>query len=178
MTGNESKIVNRARRAYEFARLRASLPVLVFVLPLIFFSLCFCEKPMSSACYGTALILASVGFLWRGQGYGKGVFRGLVIGLAAVVLPAFLRLAGYCCKDTIETLICLGSGLAAGGVVAWFASRSKAASRQQLVSSGLVAVLAGALGCTALGAAAAFGLVAGVIVTAPPVFVLLRKSHA
>ena len=74
---SELELAARARRAYELGRLRASVPALLFVLPLVFLALCVCDQPMATAACGAALALAAVGFLWRGQGYGRGVFQGV-----------------------------------------------------------------------------------------------------
>jgi hypothetical protein len=89
-----------------------------------------------------------------------------------------LHFAGYCCRSGNEVLVCLASGVAAGGWVSWLASRSRALNRQQLLAGGLVATLSGSLACAAIGTAAAFGMVAGVLGIAVPALAVIRRARA
>ncbi|MDP2316303.1 MAG: hypothetical protein Q8P41_25620 [Pseudomonadota bacterium] len=107
-----------------------------------------------------------VGFLvmrWRGLGWGRGAILGAIAGLAPLLAPFALVANGLGCAGpncaSWCVALCASGGLVAGLVVG-MSSRSWSA----LVGGGLVAGLAGAVGCWPMGATTVVGMGGALVV--------------
>lgn len=176
MNMNLNDIEQKAKRAYELGRVRASLPFALLIVPLIFLSAYLCEREALACAIGFGLILVCLFFLWRGQHLGRAVVPGFVVGLFMFGAPTLLHALGLCCRNNIETVVCASSGLIAGGFLAYRTAAAKA-KISYLFASAFVALLTGTLGCAALGASAIGGLVGGFALAALPTFLLARSTH-
>lgn len=178
MTNASDNLKKRSKLAYELGRLRAGFNTLWFLLPLVVLTSAVCEVPRSGYFICAALFLATVLFAWRGQDYERGVYRGLVVGLGALAIPITLEALGFCCRFNIETLVCVFSGLIAGGVLVKMSLSERAIRKQFLLSASLVTVLTASLGCLQFGMAAVFGLAASVFVLSGAAFAFAKVRLA
>src|SRR5687767_13965737 len=98
--------MNRARRAYELGRLRAALPVLGWVAPMIVVSVAGCGPVWGAAVGGGLLAALCVGFKWRGQELARAVEPGLVGGMVPLSLPLVLEVTGHGCATVACASVC------------------------------------------------------------------------
>jgi hypothetical protein len=179
MASIESARKARARRSYEWGRLRFALRRSWIVLPMTMLSLLLCEQPTTTLVAGALLLACTIGLLWRGQACGRAVLPGLLVGLVPLLLPVVLRTSGHCCVGTACLsncfLACIGGGALAGGALGVLSSSEKEARGRFLAAAALVTVLAGTLGCAVMGAAGVAGMIAGVVASSMPVAVLARQ---
>ncbi len=167
----------QTRKAYEVGRFKRALRILGIVVPLIAASLYVCGISELGCAIGALLAATSVGFLWRGEAWGRAVGPGLKGGIAAFLLPITLHAFGYCCRHDIETLVCVASGMLAGLVVGFVAIRGNSPHRTtHLFCAGAIAALTASLGCLALGLGGALGVAGGVLLVVAPfaIFSLAR----
>lgn len=177
-TLNATALESRARKAYEMGRLKRALRVLGVILPLVALSIYVCAAPESSVLVGSVLVVLAVGFLWRGEGWGRSVAPGLKAGVAAFLLPVTFHALGYCCRLDMETVLCLASGLTAGLVVGITGMRKDEDQRTtHLIGAGLIAAFAASLGCLALGIGGALGVAGGVFLVVTP-FAVVSVARA
>ena len=162
------EIRNRARRAYELARLRAALP---WAIPAILFGL-------GSAWLGVglAVVLAAavVGFKWLGRDYGRAVLPGLAVGLLGFAAPTGWELwnAGCCAGSSCasECMAVCASGGVLGGLVLFRHVRRSAVGRTGTLAALAVASLATGIGCLQIGAMGMIGVAGLWAITAPALF--------
>jgi hypothetical protein len=145
------------RSAYERGRwrdaARDSVPlVALFTLVLL--------AADASVVQALLAAIVGIGFLvmrWRGLGWGRGAILGAVAGLAPLLAPFALVANGLGCAGpncaSWCVALCGSAGLVAGLVVG-VSSRSWSA----LVGGGLVAALAGAVGCWPMGVTTMLGM--------------------
>ena len=167
-TPDLEQLEQKSRGAYERVRMKRALRVLGIVLPLVLVSLCACATPHLSSGIGVVLSLVTVGFLWRGEAWGRSVSPGLKAGAIAFSVPLIMHTMGYCCRYNIETTICLVSGLVAGIGVSMFGMRVERDRTKLLLGASAIAALTGALGCVALGIGGALGVAGGVMLVTMP----------
>ena len=177
MSINPTKLQELALAAYERDRLRRALGLLWLVLPLVVLSYAICGEPRTTLVIGTVLAIAAVFFDWRGREMSSGARLGLIAGMAGFALPVVFHLTGLCCQLDIETAICVASGVAAGLLVA-SRLRTIEASRQVsfMLVGGVVAALAGSLGCAFLGGGGVVGVAAGVFLATAPALIYVRVN--
>ena len=146
------------RRAYERGRLaRAaadSAPVCVLSLCCLLAG----SPGVAQVALCCALPLTFGALRWRGQGWGRGAWLGLLAGLPALLAPLCLQATGHPCEGDAcwrwSGAVCIGVGALAGALVGlWGRDRATA-----LGALG-VAALGAALGCVPLG----IGVVGGAV---------------
>jgi hypothetical protein len=167
------ELVVRARRAYELGRLRRALGASVLVLPLVAVSLLVARDKLPSVVIGALLLVAAVGFRWRGQVLGAAVGPGLRAGLIPLALLVTLRCsAGYSCvlEGCMAHCVrfCGGGGLAAGLLLALYARRRDTDVNRFLLAAGVIAALTGLLGCFLGGVMGAIWMALGEMTAALP----------
>lgn len=172
--------LQRARRAYEWGRLRYAaiqswpVPVLTAV------SVVVCHEPALSLVIGGGLWLASLGFFF----YGRVAARAAAAGLKAGMIAFILTLLGfYFLCDLFPNLataslaidggIGLGTGLALSMASARMATRSNAF----LALAGVIATPCGMLACVLFGPIGLSGIALGVLLSTAPV-VIYRRAVA
>lgn len=142
----EPKLMQRARRTYERARLRSALPWLLPAAMLGAGAWWVNGRPevgLLTALLGVAL----VGFAWRGGQLARGVPLGLVAGVWTAAYPLAAACSLSCassCAVGCTTATAIG-GAAAG----LFLLRSKGST--DAISALTVASLIGAMGCLTIG---------------------------
>jgi len=132
----------RGRRARVLVEL---VPVIIYVAVL---GLVSGLRPQVIAAMAFALLLAIVG-LWRGQGMGRAVYPGMLVGLVPFACSfAGGRLGHVCTGDTCVSLcmpLCALGGAVAGLLVARAVRRDP--STVLALGMGSLALAVGSLGC-------------------------------
>jgi hypothetical protein len=163
------RLRQRARRAYEWGRLRGALANAGWVAPMVAVSALTCGHPWTTAGVGLVLALLVTASLWRGGDVGRGVRPGLLAGLAPLLLPAVA--CGHTCIGGMCVLlpaVCVVGGTLSGLVVSGFAFRALPPRPLVLSSAFVVAGLVGSLGCLLLGLSGVVGMAAGMALGAAP----------
>jgi hypothetical protein len=168
----------RARRAYERGRLGRAFRLAAWLLPVLAAMVGSCRVLALSAVSGSLLVLAAVGFWWRGQAYGRAVAPGVGAGLVPLGATLSAAALGHLgpaltCWQGCLTL-CITAGGLAGLVVGHRAAQQGSDRRSFLVSAGVIAVLVGAPGCAFAGAAGIVGMFLGLAAVSTPL--ALRSS--
>src|SRR5262245_17041970 len=177
MAPNELELLGRARRAYEWSRLRRALPSALWVAPMMAASLAIGGQATSvRVAAGVALAVLLVVLAWRGGTAGRTIGPGLLAGVAPLVLPLAMRSIHLCGVEGCRVLCipaCIAGGVIGGFVVALTASRIIEGRTTFTLATASIATLCGAMGCLVTGVGGFLGLVAAV--TMLPVPVLLAK---
>jgi hypothetical protein len=172
----EGTLQTRARRAYEVGRVLLGLRRAAAVAPMAALSLVACGRP-GATCIAAGLLAALVVLLeWRGEGFSRGARVGLLAGIPALLLPVLVRTTIHVCNSTFcvsYSAVCLVAGVAGGALIGVWAVRRGVHGRG-VAAAGLVAGLAGSLGCLAAGIGGLLGLAVGLGVGALPVITLRR----
>lgn len=180
---NEDQLLNQCRGAYERARWRGGIKRALLCVPLVALSFFGCGPSNLGALCGVLLLGAVITATWRGGGYARGIFAGIVAGLGAIVFPwlvlgAGLNNAGSGSWPSACAIACVAGGLVVGGAVAWWAAQQNEARRAFVISACLHAALLGGLGCAVAGVAGVLGLWLGLVVAALPVYMVASPSHS
>jgi len=169
---------SRARRAYEWGRLRWSLRLAPFVL-LAAGAALSCGRPLDLTCaLSSALLPLVVGLTFAGGSAGRGVLPGLLGGSVALALPLLVRTVGHFCVGEACMAFCLPAcvvGGAIAGAVIGATARSEGVEAPFVASALLIAGLTGALGCTLSGLAGVGGMLAGALAVGAPVLLAARR---
>lgn len=168
----------RARRKYEWARVRRALLGFSPALLVVVLALLGTKQPRSAAVFGIAMFAAGVSLLW----YGRDARRGVLPGLALGVFPLALALCAnhfHSCHDGVCVSWCVPActlgGLGAGIGVALIGRRARRSAGYWLGASALT-LLTGAMGCSCAGYGGVAGLTLGFAVgLAPELVRRLRK---
>ncbi len=169
MEWNDDVVRRRARRAYEWGRLKhaARRVWLPLVLVLVSEVACGCT-PVS---YGVivALIVTTVVLGWRGGDYERAIAPATIGGVIAFLAP----LCGTAASLRPDALIavCFAGGVGAGALLALWGVRREVPLRGVVVAAVVHATLVGALGCAVVGVGALLGMGAGLFVAAAPAWV-------
>jgi len=180
MAANDSLIVleRRARRAYELGRLRAALRVAPVVAAGAAVAL-LCGRPVSlTVAVAAALLVLSVSLLHAGGSGGRGVWPGLLAGVAPLAMPLFMITAGHACFGDACMSLCLPAcvlgGAVAGVAVARMAARY--GGDWKFVGAALaVAALGGSMGCSIAGATGVVGMIAGFVAAGAPALAVVAR---
>ena len=169
------RLENRARAAYERARLREAV-VSAWPVPLLaVLALTLGGERGDIALAAAILILAVVALRWRGGALGRGVTAGLFAGAVPLVMPYLAVGAAGACSASCSLWCawsCVVGGLAAGGVVGWLAAGRVAGRGAFLMASAAVAALTGVMGCCLAGGTGVTGMLLGVLIAAVPIVLL------
>jgi hypothetical protein len=173
------RLQRRARRAYEWGRLRAAVPGAMHAVGLTVLALVLEHRLKPSLLLvGSLLVLGCLGLGWWGRQWGRAVAPGLLAGLIPLLLPFVVSGAGHVCYTggcrAFCLATCVGGGLAAGAFLSFASLRIHEGRERFLLASGAVATLCGALGCILYGLSGVLGLVAGLALVSTPVLVLRR----
>lgn len=176
MATADAVIEARARRAYERGRWQLGLERVLVVAPMGLLSYLVCGRPTATVI-GAVLLASLVGWCeWCGQTVGRGARIGLWAGLGPLLLPVAVQTSGRVCDSSLclfYPAACLAGGVAAGALLILACLRRDVGSRG-MVSAGLVAALAGTLGCLLGGMNGLIALVAGLGLGAAPVLAWRR----
>ena len=157
------RIERRARRSYEWSRLRKALLGFAPMLGVVAVAVAFARHPSLALALGLSAFSAGVVLLW----YGRDLRRAVLPGVAAGIVPLALALCAshwhHCDADACTSFCvpaCAAGGLLAGLAVATVGNRRRAGAVYWLPASGL-ALLTGAMGCSCVGHAGIAGLAVG-----------------
>jgi hypothetical protein len=170
----DSTLADRARAAYERGRVRAALPTVALVVPMVALSVVVCRRDAVSLIGGGLLAALLLGALWRGGPLARGARAGLTAGTGALLLPMAATCLHVCAGGIclLAPSACVTAGALAGAAVGVAARRREAAGAgtwAYLAPALLVAGLAGALGCVIAGLAGVVGMAIAMGLTVAPV---------
>ena len=180
MALTEQLLESRARRAYEWGRLRWSLKLAPFVL-LAGGAAWACGRPFDLVCALTAALLPlAVGLSFAGGSAGSAVIPGLLGGTVALGMPLLVGSTfGHFCFGAACMSYCLPAcvlGGAIAGAVIGSAARRREREAPFFVAALAIASLMGALGCTLSGLMGVGGMVAGALAAGTPLVLFPRRS--
>jgi hypothetical protein len=173
MTVADAARESRARRAYEHGRLRWALARAAAAAGAASLALAGNPAPGVPAACAVALGAVLAACLWRGGAWARGARLGYLAGLAPCLLPAIFRAAHLCDGGHCFTLrgVCLTAGIAAGLLLGALGPRLQGGFRTWAAAAA-AALLAGAIGCAAMGFAGLAGMTLGLLAgAAAPVVV-------
>lgn len=157
-----SRLLRRARRAYEWARLQRALGGVSPLLVVLALAVGFSHRPASALWFGLAATTAAAFMLWYGRAPQKAVLPGIAAGLVPLALALCANHLHACsggCSSLCVPACALG-GVAAGVAVARVGASRRAGLGFWLSASAL-ALCVGAMGCSCVGYAGVLGLGAG-----------------
>jgi len=160
-------LLRRARRTYEIARFVKGLSAAALVVPMAAVSLGGCEQRETALVIAAALAVLATALVWRGGAAGRAVVPGLVAGVVPLGFP--LVVCPLCARFDMHLpmLVCVAGGVASGAIVAACAAREGKDRAPFVVSAGLVAALAGSMGCAILGLGGVVAMAVGLALTTP-----------
>lgn len=170
--GPNEQLLKQVRRTYEWGRLRRGLWLGALSVPMTAMSVSSCHGSTYAVILGAALGSVATVLAWRGGALGRGVVPGFVAGVVPLVFPALAaptcsRLAGAA-GIHLCLLSCIVGGLASGGLVAYAATRVHGNKGVFVFAAGLVAALAGSLGCIFVGAGGVVAMLVGLAIVSLP----------
>lgn len=161
---HEEALFSAATREYERGRLLWILGCCTPLLLLPVVSFLVGGGVRSHFVLGAALYALAVVVLWRGREAARGVLAGIQSGLIPLVLAHAANLYGHVCTpagcSTLCVPACVLGGVLAGLWVA-YSARKAGWGAQPLVSAGIIAGVAGSLGCACVGMSGIVGLSLG-----------------
>ena len=167
---SEAVLLARARRAYEWGRVRAALPRLLVVAPLTVLSLVACGRYAATGAASMALALVLLACLWQGRHAGRGARAGLLAGMGPLLLPLGVPATAHVCTEPsclLFPLACVAGGIL-GGLVVWMLGASAscgaacdASCPSYALAALSVAALTGSLGCLVAGLGGVLGMMLG-----------------
>jgi hypothetical protein len=140
----------------------------VLVVPMTVVALGGCGHREAALAIAAALAALSVILVWRGGVAGRAVVPGLVAGVVPLGFP--LVACPLCAKfgaAHLPMLVCIVGGVVSGAIVAAYAAREDKDRAPFVVSAGLIAALAGSMGCAVLGLGGIAAMAVGLALTTP-----------
>ncbi len=174
MTLSENALGARARRAYEWGRLRASIRDTWIVAPIVTVGVLRHSNLWLIFAAAVVLFAVTTVLSWRGQWWGRAVWPGYLAGAAPLMLPTLTPgqsvcwIGGSCWRLCV--LLCPVGGLLAGLAVGVLALRLEGGRLPFLAATTLVAAATGAIGCALAGLWGIAGMVAGSLLGMLPVY--------
>ncbi len=171
MLAEQTLLRGRAKRAYEWGRLRHALAASIPTLLVGGMVAALVKEVSWPLVLGLALYGASVVLLWFGRSPGRSVLPGVVYGLLPLTGGVISRLHGHACMGlscySTCMLYCVGGGVLAGVLVGRLASKSDTPAAV-FMSAAATALLTGAIGSSCVGVHGIVGMAAGVGLGALP----------
>ncbi len=177
----EQTVLWRARRAYEFARLRRALLAAIPVVALLSLVTLLVTRPVRATGFGAVVLVAGVWSLWRGLGLQHAFSVGVLSGMVPVLFVTSAMRFPHHCGTTACVSVCLwaaaAGGLVGGGLVAAWRHRARPAGFHVALASA-VGVLTGAMACACIGwpGVGVLGLTGGLSVGFGALFLKGRTS--
>ena len=160
----------RARRAYEWGRLRRAALGVAPVLPLVAVAAWLSARPGTAWSFGLSAFALGTALLWVGREPQRAVLPGLAAGTVPLVLALCANRVHMCGPDGCSTLCmpaCIAGGVAAGAGLSLLGLRRRAGWAWWVGASTLT-LLVGAMGCSCVGYSGVFGLFGGYAVGMVP----------
>jgi len=171
MSAEQSLLRGRAKRAYEWGRLRRALGGSIPTLLVAGMVAALVREVSWPLVLGLALYLASVLLLWFGRSPGRSVLPGVVYGLLPLTGGVIAKLHGHVCMGlscySTCMFYCVGGGVLAGILVGRLASKSDSPTAV-FMSAAATSLLTGAIGSSCVGVHGIIGMAAGIGLGAVP----------
>ncbi len=158
------QLERRARRAYEWSRVRRGAIGFAPALLVIAGAVLVGGRPSATLALGTALFVLGVTMLWYGRELKSSVLPGMVAGLIPLISVLCVHHFNHCCMDAhctqcLRTCLptCAVSGLLSGLLVAGVGFRRRRGTGFLAAASG-IALLTGGMGCLCVGLAGLAGM--------------------
>jgi hypothetical protein len=163
----------RARRAYEWGRLKHAALHSSTALVLTAISVAVCQESAWSVAIGASLFALATGFLWHGRAAARAARAGLKAGVLAFAVPivVFHGYLGTECGTAAVLIVNALTGLGVGVLLSVQALRLAGRCDAYLLGAGLLVVLSGTLGCLFFGPIGVASMAAGYVVSTTPVMV-------
>lgn len=167
----------RARREYEWGRLRHATISAWPALLLASVSVWLCHELALSAEIGASLFAFLTGLVWYGPTTTRAARAGLRVGMGAFAVPVVVF--SFHCADTLSTMILVngGCGIGAGILLSMESANLPTQRNLFLGCAGAVATLCGMLGCLLFGPMGLAGMAAGVLLSTAS-FAIYRQATA
>jgi hypothetical protein len=169
----------RARRAYEWARLRRSALSVSPLILLVAVGAVAGTRPALTAAIGAGLLVWGMVSLWIGSGLQRSLMPGVLAGLAPLSLVACASRYGHACTGASCRSLCLTASVAGGCAAGLFIGRwvaRQAASVPMAAAATGAALLTGSMSCSCLGLRGIGALTLAFLLTAPLAWALGPKS--
>ena len=157
-------LTRRARRAYEWSRLRMALWGFAPVVLIITAATLLTKRPGSALAFGAALFAFGVTALWYGKGAQRAVLPGLALGLVPLTLALCASQMNHMCMGDACMAVCVPA-CTAGGALAGLGMALVGYRRRQgwryWIAASAIALLTGAMGCSFVGFGGLAGLALG-----------------
>ena len=176
MTG-PAELRRRARRAYEWGRLRHAAARAWPALPLTALSSWLCHEPWLSTIIGASLFVLAAGLIWYGRIAARAASAGLRTGIVAFAIPVLAfqsYLAPYCSTLSGMLLVNGATGVVVGVLLSIESARLQTHRDLFLALASAIAALCGLLGCVLFGPPGLAGMAAGIFLSTAPVAIYRR----
>jgi hypothetical protein len=161
-------LLRRARQSYELARWAKGLRAAALVVPMAVVSLGGCGHRETALAIAAVLAVLAAALVWRGGVAGRGVVPGLVAGVVPLGFPLVAcPLSERFGAAHLPVLICVAGGVVSGAIVAAYAAREPSDRARFVVSAGLIAGVAGSMGCAILGLGGVAAMGVGLALSTP-----------
>jgi hypothetical protein len=173
-----SELSDRARWAYERARMRSALVDALALTPLVLLALFRCQHLTPTCLASVALLGLTAGFRYRGGIWGRSVVPALISALPALLIPPLLPasmvacVAGHAFPPCL--FICPLAGLFAGALLGTWSARQGPERDKALVAGTAILLACGTLGCGVFGITGVAGLLVGAVASTPIAILALR----
>ena len=171
----------RARRAYEFGRVRLGARACGAAMLIAAAALALGRPLFPTALLALSLGVVAAALAFRGGAGGRAVWPGLAAGTGAMLLPLGVTTAGCamfgpaCMRFCLPA--CVVAGCVIGAALALLAAREERGPREFLLAGTAIAALTAALGCTLAGAAGVAGMAVGTLAMGAPVWIAARAHR-
>lgn len=168
----------RARRAYEWGRLRHALVSACPALFLAAVSAWLCHEPDPSAWIGASLFALLTSLVWYGPTTSRAATAGLRAGMWAFALPVAV-FSSHLAPITLSSMLIVNGagGIGAGILLNMESSHLQTRRNLFLACASTVATLCGTLGCLLFGPIGLAGMAAGVLLSTSS-FAIYRQATA
>ena len=171
MQAEQALLRGKAKRAYEWGRLRRALGGSIPTLLVGGMVAALVHEVSWPLVLGSLLYLASVALLWFGRSPGRSVLPGVVYGLLPRTGGVIAKLHGHVCLGmscySNCMLYCVSGGVLAGILVGRLAAKSDS-PLAVFMSAAATALLTGAIGSSCVGVHGIVGMALGIGVGAVP----------
>ncbi|HET7541636.1 MAG TPA: hypothetical protein VFK05_17300 [Polyangiaceae bacterium] len=159
-----AQLERRARRKYEWARVRRALLGFTPALLVIAFAALVNKHHVSACVFGSALFVAGAALLWYGHDIRRAVLPGLAMGLLPLSFALCVNHIGHACMGdhclTLCVPACALGGIGAGVGVSIIGMRWKQ-GWPFWAGATVLTLLTGAMGCSCVGYGGIAGLALG-----------------
>lgn len=176
---DSAELRRRARRTYEWGRLRYAASRASLALPLAALSAWLCHEPATSLGIGAAVFALATGLIWYGQIGARAARAGLRAGIAAFTIPVIafhFYFAADCCTIATMLMVNVPCGVGVGVLLSVQSGHLQSDRDAFLLLASVVAALCGMLGCLLFGPMGLAGMAAGILLSTAPVVIYRRAA--